>query len=172
MASSTSSGYRSQSSSIAVNPHYSCYWLDSCCGQHELTTCSRRREELHGKLGIYYSPNGIYKRFARDGLSRVDLSHNPTGCTRVHLLIYRIRSNGKKEVLFGLSHRRNTSDEATRHPLLSFPYSEPRKRDEYGKPIAHRAFQSISDNRDIGTQGLKSRFLFATCKCYLSMVCN
>ncbi|CAF1523263.1 unnamed protein product [Adineta ricciae] len=160
MASSTSSGYRSQSSSIAVNPHYACYWLDSCCGQHELTTCSKRREELHGKLGIYYSPNGIYKRFARDALSSVNLSHNPTGCTRVHLLIYRIRPNGRKEVLFGLSYRKNTPDEATRHPLLSFPYSEPRKRDEYGKPIARRAFQSISDNKDIGTQGLKSRFLF------------
>ena len=140
MASSTSSGYSSQSSSIAVNPRYSCFWLDSCCGQHELTACSHWKNDLRGKLGIYYSPNGFYKRFARDALNNVHLSHNPTGCTTVHLLIYRIRPNGEKEVLFGLSHRRNTRDEATRHPLLSFPSSKPCKRGEYGKPIARRAF--------------------------------
>ena len=75
-------------------------------------------------------------------------------------MIYRIRPNGEKEVLFGLSHRRNTRDEATRHPLLSFPSSKPCKRGEYGKPIARRAFEWISDNKNIGTQGLKSRFLF------------
>lgn len=117
----------------SVNPRYSCYWLDSCCGQHELMKCLRWENELcgSGRKGIYYSSDGSYKHF-----NHGSLSYNPTGCTTVHLLIYRFRPHGEKEVLFGLSHRRNTPDEATRHPLLSFLCSKPRKRGEYGKPIA------------------------------------
>ena len=148
------------STTYAKNPRYACYWLDSCRGQHELDQCSHWRRELHGKLGIYYSPNGIYKRFSYDNLSHADLTNNPTGCTTVHLLIYTVRPQGEKEILFGLSNRKNDDQEANRRPLLSFPSSKPRKRGEYGMPVAHRAFEWVSDRSDISKQGLKSRFLY------------
>lgn len=158
IASTASSGYSSQLNED-INPHYACYWLDSCRGKHELNQCSHWREELRGKLGIYYSPNGIYKRFSRDQLSSADLRHNPTGCTTVTLLIYTIRSNGDREILFALSNRKE-DHQGDRHPLLSFPMSKPRKRGEYGMPIARRAFEWVTDRTDISQQGLKSRFLY------------
>jgi hypothetical protein len=158
-ASTTSSGYSSQLSP-SVNEHFACYWLDSCRGRHELNDCSHWREEVRGKLGIYYSPSGIFKRFAYDHISGVNLEHNPTGCTTVHLLIYTIRSQGEKEILFGISERKDTDNETNRRPLLSFPLSKPRKRSEYGTPIAQRAFEWVTNRTDISQQGLKSRFLY------------
>jgi hypothetical protein len=159
IASTTSSGYSSQLNA-ASNPRYACYWLDECRGQHELNQCDYWPKELRGKLGIYYSPNGIYKRFSYDRISDVNLTYNPTGCTTVHLLIYTIRSQGEKEILFGLSNRREAHEEANRRALLSFPLSKPRKCGEYGMPIARRAFEWITDRTDICQQGLKSRFLY------------
>ncbi|UJR07980.1 hypothetical protein I4U23_012259 [Adineta vaga] len=158
-ASTTSSGYTIQTSTN-INPNYRCYWLNSCQGNHELRSCSHWREELRGKLGIYYSSNGMYRRFSRDNLSGVNLEHNPTGCTTVHLLIYTIRSDGMKEILFGLSNRRENHDDSTRRPLLSFPFSKPCKRREPGLNIARRAFKWISDDETIARQVLKSHFLF------------
>jgi hypothetical protein len=159
VASTASSGYSSQFSA-ATNPRYACYWLDSCRGQHELNQCSHWRDELRGKLGIYYSPNNIYKRFSHDHLSNVNLTNNPTGCTTVHLLIYTIRSQGETEILFGLSNRKDAHIEDNRRPLLSFPVSKPRERGEYGIPIARRAFEWVTDQTDISQQGLKKRFLY------------
>ena len=159
VASTESSGSGIQQS-IARDQRYACYWLDSCRGQHELTECLRWREELRGKLGIYYSPNGIYKRFELDPISGVQLEYNPTGCTTVHILVYTIRSNGEREILFGLSNRKYNDRETSRRPLLSFPTAKPRKRGEYGLSIAQRAFEWITDQINIRKQGLKSRFLF------------
>nr|ACD54636.1 unknown [Adineta vaga] len=158
-ASTTSSGYTIQTSTN-INPNYRCYWLNSCQGNHELRSCSHWREELRGKLGIYYPSNGTYRRFSRDNLSGANLEHNPTGCTTVHLLIYTIRSDGMKEILFGLSNRRENHHDSTRRPLLSFPFSKPCKRREPGLNITRRAFKWISDDETIARQDLKSYFLF------------
>ncbi|CAF3568621.1 unnamed protein product [Rotaria sp. Silwood1] len=158
-SSTISSGRLSQLNETA-NPHYACYWLDSCGGHHELNQCSRWRAELRGKLGIYYSQNGKYTTFDYDHRSGVNLKHNRTECTTMHLLIYTIRSNGETEILFGLSNRRNKHSEANRRSLLSFPTSKPRKRNEDGEQIARRAFKWIADQIDIPENGLKPRFLF------------
>ncbi|CAF1553641.1 unnamed protein product, partial [Rotaria sp. Silwood1] len=153
-SSTISSGHLSQLNETA-NPHYACYWLDSCGGHHELNQCSRWRTELRGKLGIYYSQNGKYTTFDYDHRSGVNLKHNRTGCTTMHLLIYTIRSNGETEILFGFSNRRNKHSKANRRSLLSFPTSKPRKRNEDGEQIARRAFKWIADQIDIPEHGLK-----------------
>ena len=119
------------------------------------------RGDLHAKKGIYYSESGLYKRFSRDALSSVNLENNPTGYTSVYLLVHTIRpENGEVEILFGLKSYRGERDEANPHPLLGLPAAKPRKRNEAGRSIARRAFERISNQADIGNQGLKTRFLF------------
>ncbi|CAF0767963.1 unnamed protein product [Didymodactylos carnosus] len=138
------------------NPRYACYWLDSCRGDHELNQCTHWRNELRGKLGIYYSPSGIYKRFSEDRISGVKLQFNPTGCTTVHLLVF----NDNRDILFGMKwcHEKHDDDD-DRRLLLTFPSAKPRKQGEYGLPIAQRAFQWLSEDNKL-SEGLKKRFLY------------
>ncbi|CAF4004842.1 unnamed protein product [Rotaria sp. Silwood1] len=141
---STLSTNSSNRLNTTINPGYACYWSDSCRGLHELNQCPYRNAELHGKLDVYYSSIGIYKRFSVDKLSHVSLKGNPTGRTMVHLLIYTIRSQGEIEILFGLGHRKNTSSEETRCPLLSLPLTRPCKRGESGMQMARRALEWVT----------------------------
>ena len=164
MASSTvstaSSGYSSQVSTY-VNPQYACFWLDSCCGRHELNDCSHWEHELNGKKGIYYNSNGMYKRFSRDDISYgTDLGNNRTGCTTVYLLIYRVTAQNEREILLGLQSRKEKDDGIQPRELLVFPWAKPFKRGVSGKPFALRAFKSVSDREDIFNQSFQPRFLF------------
>lgn len=143
-----------------VNPHFACYWLETCRGKHQTRQCSHWSIELRGKLGIYYSPSGLFKRFSRDKLSGVNLENNVTGCTSVNLLIYTNRTNGEIEILFGLIDRRVKEGENVWRPLLSFPSSKPNRRNECGRPIAERAFDWITSRRDIFAQRYKPGFLY------------
>jgi hypothetical protein len=146
--SEASSGYSSQPGS-AVKPHYACYWLDSCGGSHELDQCEYWNDELRGQLCLYYSPLGNPTYF--DVEWHPKLKHNPTGCTKVHALIYTIRSQDQTEILFGLSHQ---------HHELVFPSSKPRRRGEPHMEVARRALDWITGETAIIEKGLKSRFLF------------
>jgi len=165
-ASRTSSGYWSSQSStpttVQLNPHYLCYWADSCNGQHELNQCPYWEDELRGKLGIYYSPSGTYELFTQDRISGVNLENNNTGCTTVRLLIY---NDEKKEVLFGLKSCKETiNGREERRRLLTFPSAQPRRRNERMFRIPPRAFEWLTTNTDFANQclqqGLKNRFLF------------
>lgn len=159
-SSTISSGYGSEISGT-INARYACYWLDSCQGQHELNQCPFWRQELRGKLGIYYAEDGAYQTFNRDSLSRADLSHNQTGCTTVHLLIYTIRPEGEKQILFGLCKRKENLEKSHQCLRLAFPSSKPRKRNECGIPIVQRALEWISNRSDfVPENGFMSRFLF------------
>ena len=146
-ASEASSGYSSQQET-PVNPHYACYWLDSCCGRHELDRCSHWDKELVGQVATYYSSDGIPHHYDE---SNVDVKYNPTGCTKVHVLIYTIRSRGEKEILFGSNDR---------HNKLVFPSSKPHHRGESSMEVARRALEWITEHTVTAEQGLKARFLF------------
>jgi hypothetical protein len=163
--STTSSGYWSSQSStpttVQLNPHYLCYWVDSCNGQHELNRCPYWDDELRGKLGIYYSPSGTYELFTEDRISGVNLENNNTGCTKVHLLVY---NDEKKEVLFGLRWCKESKNDLRKRPLLAFPSAQPRRRSERMIRIPPRAFEWLTTDTDFAEQclkqGLKNRFLF------------
>jgi hypothetical protein len=147
--SEASSGYSSQYG-LRVNPRYACYWLDSCGGNHELDQCESWKDDLRGQLCHYYSALGVPTYF--DVGSHPKLQHNPTGCTKVHVLIYTIRSQGQTEILFALSRQ---------HQELVFPSSKPRRRGEPHTEIARRASEWITEKTTIIEQGLKSRFFFS-----------
>ncbi len=163
--STTSSGYwssaASQTAGSPLNPHYLCYWDESCKGQHELNQCKHWKKELRGKLGIYYSPLGTYKLFTQDAISGVNLEHNNTGCTRVHVLVY---NDEKKEVLFGLRWCGEGKGNGQKRLLLAFPSAEPNQRNGNMLEIPSRAFQWLTADKDFANQcleqGLKNRFLF------------
>ena len=146
--STASSGYSSQHVSD-VNPHYACYWLDACGGGHELNQCECWKDELRGQLGLYYSPFGMPTYFGVETNS--NLTYNPTGCTTVHVLIYTIRSDGRKYILFGMRDQDG---------VLVLPSSKPRRRGEPSVEAARRALEWITEETTIVGQGLQSRFLF------------
>ncbi|CAF1256593.1 unnamed protein product [Adineta steineri] len=50
------SGISVSTAGTTVNQRYACYWTNQCQGHHELDQCQDRRNQLRGKLGIYYSP--------------------------------------------------------------------------------------------------------------------
>jgi hypothetical protein len=164
--STASSGYwssaASQTAASPLNPHYLCYWDESCKGQHELNQCAYWKRELGGKLGIYYAPSGDYQLFTEDPISKRNLKHNNTGCTTVHLLVYNYE---KKEVLFGLKlFKENKGNRQKCHPLLTFPSAKPYQRNGNMLEIPSRAFQWLTADTDFANQcleqGLKNRFLF------------
>ena len=163
--SNTDSGICCDTTATGVNPRYKCYWSDKCNGQHELDDCRTRSSELRGKLGIYYSPNAIYKRFLRDTINELSLEHNPTGCTMVHLLIYKRNDNETWLLLATKSLKekpRESTRQTSRQLLLTFPSSYPRVKGEIQKDVAARALKTITDNNEIA-RNLRSRlkrFLF------------
>ena len=161
--STASSGYESSQTSATtttteLNPHYLCYWLDTCKGRHELNKCKHWVDELHGKLGIYYSPSHDYKSFERDPISGRNLQYNRSGCTTVHLLVY---NNDEQKLLFELTEQEENRQKPS---LLVFPSTKPRQRNEDLSQIPFRAFQWLTTDTDFAEQciqqGLKHRFLF------------
>lgn len=131
-----------------VDPRYACNWTNDCRGNHELDDCEIRRRELRGKLGIYHSKSGGWKRFQSCQIGHyLPLDSNPTGHTIIHLLIYTIR-NDQPWVLFAtrwLKEKRNKFTESNRQLLLTFPTFYPSRRDEYPKAIALKALRTITD---------------------------
>lgn len=168
-ASSRSSSISCADSGISVgtdvNPRYACYWIDSCRGQHEIVNCSFRHKDLRGKLGIYYSPNAMFKRFTLDRINSLPLDSNPTGCTRISLLIYKVVDN-EKWLLFVTQKRKEKQQhhetDSSPQLRLTFPSSNPRKKNEMQKDVALRALEGITHEREI-TKDLRprlKRFLF------------
>ena len=152
--------------SNTINLRYACYWVDSCKGYHEWDNCPIRPHELRSKLGIYYSSNGIFKRFTSCQIGHnLSLKDNSTGCTMVNLLIYE-KKNNENWLLFvtkSLKEKRQKHDGGlVRQPLLTLPSSNPCKKGEHAKDVATRALQTITDRNEIN-EGLRSRlqrFLF------------
>ncbi|CAF1132118.1 unnamed protein product [Rotaria sordida] len=159
------SGVSCSTTATTVNPRYECYWLDSCRGQHELDNCPVRLRELRGKLGIYYSPNAIYKRFTRDQMNDLPLESNPTGCTMIHLLIHK-KENNETWLLFVTKFvkekRQENEVRPSRQLLLTLPSSNPCKKNELQKDVAERALNSITHESEITTniRSRLKRFLF------------
>lgn len=163
--SNADSGISCQTTAETVNPRYACYWTDNCKGKHELDSCRIRPNELRGKLGIYYSPNSIYKRFSRDQINNLPLGHNPTGCTMISLLIYK-NENNETWLLFVTKlvkeKQPDDGERTVRQLLLALPSSNPRKKNEDLKNVAARALESITNTSEIN-KDLRSRlkrFLF------------
>lgn len=162
--STTSSGYFSSKPNTPTTPlnsHYLCYWHPTCNGQHELNQCEYWENELRGKLGMYYSHQGIYKLFERDQLSTCNLEYNNTGCTRVNLLVYNIEM---KEVLFGLKWCKERRSDRQKRLLLAFPSAQPCRRSERMLRIPSRAFEWLTTDTEFANQclkhNLKNRFIF------------
>lgn len=164
--STTSSGYWSSRGSTAttrntLNPHYLCFWLDTCKGQHELVECRYWKRHLKGKLGIYYAPSGDYRTFTRDSINNKDLSNNPTGCADVHLLVF---NDEKKQVLFGLKMCKENRNSQQRRLLLTFPSAYPYQQNGRMLNVPFRAFQWLTTDNEFAKQcleqGLRNRFLF------------
>jgi hypothetical protein len=158
--SNADSGISCQTTAKTVNPRYACYWTDNCKGKHELDSCRIRPNELRGKLGIYYSPNGIYKRFGRDQINNLPLENNPTGCTMISLLIYK-NENNEPWLLFVTKlvkeKQPDDGERTVRQLLLALPSSNPRKKNEDLKNVAARALESITNTSEIN-KDLRSRF--------------
>ncbi|CAF1006695.1 unnamed protein product [Adineta ricciae] len=157
------SGFSERTAAGSVNPRYACYWLESCQGQHEFDDCSHRSNELNGKLGIYYSPNAEYRLFDRDEINEKNLRENPTGCTMVQLLIYKIEK-GTTWLLF-VSKRlkeKRFRQESIREQLLAFPSANPCRKFEDRAEVALQALQTITDQQEIlqDYQLRLKRFLF------------
>ncbi|CAF1021291.1 unnamed protein product [Adineta ricciae] len=157
------SGFSERTAARSVNPRYACYWLDSCQGQHEFDDCSHRPNELNGKLGIYYSPNAEYRLFDRDEINRKILTENPTGCTMVQLLIYKIDEDATWLLFVSkrLKEKRFQS-ESMREQLLAFPSANPRRKFEDRAEVALQALKTITDQQEIlqDYQLRLKRFLF------------
>lgn len=156
--SNSDSGISCNTTAEVVDPRYACHWTDTCQGQHELNRCPIRQNELRGKLGIYYSPNGIYKRFSRDQINNAPLENNPTGCTMINLLIYK-NENNQPWLLFVtklVKQKHPDNREVTRQFLLTLPSSHPHKKNEDPKNVAARALESITNNNEIH-RDLRSR---------------
>ncbi|CAF4896026.1 unnamed protein product [Rotaria sp. Silwood1] len=159
------SGISCNTTDTTVNPRYECRWTDNCRGQHELDDCPVRLRELRGKLGIYFSPNASFKHFSRDHMNDLSLESNPTGCTMIHLLIYK-RKNNETWLLFvtkfAKEKRRDNEATPNRQILLTLPSSNPCMKGEYHKNIAARALNSITNESEITTnlRPRLKRFLF------------
>ncbi|CAF1486530.1 unnamed protein product [Adineta steineri] len=154
------SGISVSTAGTTVNQRYACYWTNECEGQHEIDDCQLRRKQLRGKLGIYYSPNARYNRYVRDEINNLSLEFNPTGCTMVHLLIYKIENN--ETLLLFASKLVKEPGQHDRQLLLTFPSSNPCRRDEHQIQVAERALKTITNENEI-LSSLRSRlkrFLF------------
>ncbi|UJR07332.1 hypothetical protein I4U23_011619 [Adineta vaga] len=84
-----------------------------------------------------------YHRRERDEVNYKDLSTNPTGCTMVLLLIYKIENNTTWLLFvtkFLKEKRQKYEKESTRQSLLAFPSSNPCKKGEDHTEVALRAF--------------------------------
>lgn len=141
---------------------YACYWRDSCNGQHELKDCEHWKNEFRqtGKYIFYYSSEGKIEHFDHtDGLIN-HRKYNPSGCARLHLLVYTIRPNGETHILFALAKGGKTKGVYTERPMLAFVYSNAFKRSQEFLPIAQRALGWISDRTDLLQDGRQSRFIF------------
>lgn len=146
--------------SPSVNPYYACQWLVSCGGQHEMDQCIDRKNQLKGIEAVYYSPIGDFRDFYRENSRNYRLKYNPKASTRVHLLIYTIRANGEREILFGLARRRKVGGGHQDRPFLSFPCATPTKRGDYGRSVVPRALHFITDRLTILDEGLRPHFMF------------
>jgi hypothetical protein len=159
------SGISCDTTTATVNSRYACYWLKNCQGQHEVDDCKARRSELRGKLGIYYSPNAIFKRFSRDQINNLPLESNPTGSTMINLLIYK-KHNDEIWLLFITKFLKEKQHEGVvgqnRQLLLTLPSSNPREKNEMAKQVAVRALESITNENEItkDLRGRLKRFLF------------
>jgi len=159
------SGVSINTTDTTVNSRYACYWLNTCQGKHEVDDCGVRKSELRGKLGIYYSPMAMYRRFNCDQINKLPLESNPTGCTMIQLLIYK-KENDETWLLFVtkfLKEKRRENEEGiNRMLLLTFPSSNPRQKNELQKQVAARALESIMDNSNIlqAPRSRLKRFLF------------
>lgn len=157
------SGISSDRQDDNVNPRFACFWLDGCQGMHEFDHCQARKAQLRGKLGIYYSPNTLFKRFTRDNLSEVSLQHNPTGCTMISLLIYKYENDQIWLLFINQLLKENHRDtHCERRPYLALLSSNPRTKGERPEMIAQRAMELITAENTL-TTGLRSklkRFLF------------
>ena len=143
------SGSTAVSSRAEINPRYACHWLPVCRGEHEADQCGAREAGLRGKLGIYYSSDGTYKTFDRDELSTVSLMFNPTGCTRVYLLIY-TKTEAEVSILFvGAMKKEKKRPQEGKQQLLVLPTSGPCCQSERPAITAKRALESISGDRDM-----------------------
>ena len=161
-------GFGSSSSGSTTgrgNPSYACYWLDNCRGSHEVDDCTARKEELGGKLGIYYSSDARYKRYSVDKQNNKSLKSNPTGRKKINLLIYRKRDD-QVQVLFVTKLRtdKNRKDQLDKNwqPLLALPSSSPREKEERPELVATRALETITNRKEL-LEKLRShlkRFLF------------
>ncbi len=150
--SNADSGISCNTTATTVNPRYACYWLSSCHGQHELDDCQVREHDLRGKLGIYYSSNAMFRRFSRDEINKLPLEQNPTGCTMISLLIYKIENN-ETWLLFVTKSvkekRQDNLDGTSRQLLLTLPSSNPREKNEVAKQVAVRALENITHESEI-----------------------
>ena len=165
--STASSGYYSGRTSTtattpnSLNSHYLCYWRSTCNGQHELNECRYWKNELNGKLGLYYSSTGDYKLFTRDGINNKNLQDNPTGCTLVHLFVFNTEN---EKILFGLKWCKERRSDRQRQLQLTFPSANPYKQNGDMLQIPFRAFQWLTTDDHFANQcleqGLKNRFLF------------
>ncbi|CAF1187830.1 unnamed protein product [Adineta steineri] len=159
------SGISVSTAGTTVNQRYACYWTNQCQGHHELDQCQDRRNQLRGKLGIYYSPVARYNRYVRDEINNLSLEFNPTGCTMINLLIYKIEKNETWLLFVSKSvkeKRQHDRVEVTRQLLLTFPSSNPCRRDEHQIQVAERALKTITNENEI-LSSLRSRlkrFLF------------
>ncbi|CAF1928653.1 unnamed protein product [Rotaria magnacalcarata] len=155
----TDSGISCSSTFSTVNPQYACYWTPNCNGYHEFDDCPIRSRQLRGKLGIYYSPNAVFKRFMRDQINGLQLESNPTGCTMVNLLIYKIE-NDETWLLFATKLLRQQQQKNAVKPsqqlLLALPSSHPSKKDELQKDTAARVLEYITNETEV-TKNIRSR---------------
>jgi hypothetical protein len=157
--SNTDSGISCTTTTKTINPRYICEWVDTCRNpKHELDDCRVRKEELRGKLGIYYSENAAYKEFDYDGINGVSLKANPTGCTMIHLLIYK-KENDEMYLLFAT---KSVMEKSKREPLLTFPSSYPYKKNEAKIDVAARALKTLTNENEIikNIQSNLKRFIF------------
>lgn len=164
--SNADSGISSTNSTRNIHSRYACYWVENQCkGNHELDLCPVRRQQLSGKLGIYYSSNGIFRRFMVDEINRKSLRYNPTGCTMVNLLIYK-HENDQIYLLFAMKNLLDKSQESNGHTerrlLLGLPTSYPCRKDEMQKQVAVKALETITNVNEItaNARGKLRSFLF------------
>ena len=169
------SGISSGSTNVAVHPRYACYWLDKCRGLHEVDHCHARKNDLHGKLGIYYSFNNRYRRFTRDRLSNVSLEGNPTGCTMVNLLIYRKHQDQVQLLLVTKSLMDKNGDDQSnqqRQLLFALPSSNPKKKGERPEAVGRRALETVTDRNELleWVRPHLQRFLFVDASVIYSLL--
>ncbi|CAF1256623.1 unnamed protein product [Adineta steineri] len=147
-----------------VNQRYACEWIDTCQRKHELDECGHRRNQLQGKLGIYYSPVAAFNQYVRDEINNLSLEFNPIGCKLIHLLIYKIENN-ETWLLFVSQLFKKKGQQGqigNEQLLLAFPSLNPCRRDEMLTEVAERALRTITNENEIvlNVQSHIKRFLF------------